>query len=174
MRELTGICPRGLRARIGKSTILGLACVFLALTAISCQSPEEEFAHGKLEKLCDGSIPVCAVHAACIVGDNDYVSADFPGGQRFVVQAVDLDTKAVVRLYFTEMVFPGTEFQIKLYGPGCASVETTHILDVDLFERAGDDRIVQFALPVTETGDHLLEIFADMAASYLLTVDLER
>jgi len=145
---------------------------FFCLSA--CQSPEEEFAQGKLEKLCDGSIPVCSVHAACIVGDGDYLAADFPGGQRFLVQADRLDTKAVIRLYFEEMVFPGTEFQIKLYGPGCSTLETTHIIDVDLFDRAGDDRIVEFVLPVTDTGDHLLELYSDMAAAYLLTVDLER
>jgi hypothetical protein len=144
------------------------------LGLIACQSPVEEFAQGKLEKLCDGSIPVCSVHAACIVNDGDYLAADFPGGQRFIVQADRLDTKAIIRLYFEEMVFPGTEFQIKLYGPGCSTLETTHIIDVDLFDRAGDDRIVEFALPIVDTGDHLLEIYSDMAAAYLLTVDLER
>ena len=148
--------------------------LLIGLSTWACQDPEEEFAAGKLQKLCDGSIPVCAVQAACIVGDNDYLEADFPGGQRFIVQADQLDTKAVIRLYFKEMVFPGTEFQIKLYGPGCATLETTHILDVDLFERAGDDQIVQFELPVDQPGDHLLELYADMAAAYILTVELER
>ena len=144
------------------------------ILAVGCQTPEEEFAAGRLEKLCDGAVPVSSVQAACIVDDDDYLAARFPGGQRFVIQSNELDTKAVVRLYFEEMIFPGTEFQLKLYGPGCAALETLQVLDVDLFERAGDNRIVQFTLPVDESGDHLLEVYSDMAASYLLIVDLER
>ena len=144
------------------------------LLVAACQTPQEEFAAGRLEKLCDGSIPICSVQASCVVGSRDYLAAKFPGGQRFVVQANELDNDVVIRLYFEEMIFPGTEFQLKLYGPGCATLETEQVLDVDLFERAGDNRIVEFSLPVAEAGDHLLEVYSDMAASYLLTVDLER
>ena len=146
----------------------------LVLLATGCYSSEDEFASGRLEKFCDGSLPICRVQAACIVDNEDYLDADFPGGQRFIVQADYLDNVLVTRLYFQEMVYPGTEFSIKLYGPGCSTLETKQVLDVDLFERAGDDRTVTFILPIAEPGDHLVEVFSDMAAGYLLTIDLER
>ena len=140
----------------------------------ACQTSQDEFANGRLEKFCDGSIPICAVQAACIVGGTDFLNADFPGGQRFIVQANPLDNHLVVRVFFNEMVYPGTEFLLKVYGPGCATVEVEQVLDVDLFERAGDDRTVTFLLPIHEKGDHLVEVFSDMAADYLMTIDLER
>ena len=86
----------------------------------------------------------------------------------------DLDQRVVVRLLFTEMIYPGTEFMLQLYGPACSSREEKHVLDVDLFERAGDDQIVEFTLPINTPGDHMLEMFGDMAASYLLAIELER
>ena len=155
-------------------TGFGVCIPMMLSILLGCQSPQEEFASGRLQKFCEGSIPICSVHAACVVSNQDFLEAEFPGGQRFIVEADDLDRTAVIRLYFNEMVFPGTEFQIKLYGPGCGTLETTHLVDVDLFERAGDDSTVEFTLPIDVPGDHLLEIYSDMAAGYLLTADLIR
>ena len=145
----------------------------LPLVLLGCQEADDEFTSGRLERFCDGAIPVCSVQAACRVKNTDYLRAQFPGGQRFIVQADQYDTQLVVRLYFEKMVYPGTEFSLKLYGPGCASRETKDVLDVDLFERAGDDQIVTFVLPVKEPGDHMLQMFSDMASEYLLTIDLQ-
>jgi len=156
-----------------KGALLSLTLV-LGFVLVSCQSSQDEFASGRLEKFCDGTIPICAVQAACIVEKTDYLDADFPGGQRFIVQANELDSQLVARLFFNEMIYPGTEFLLKVYGPGCSTIETEHLLDVDLFERAGDDRTVTFLLPIHEKGDHLIELFSDMAATYLMTIDLER
>ena len=148
---------------------LRLLCLALLL---GCQQADDEFTQGRLETFCDGAIPICSVQAACKVSNTEYLRARFPGGQRFIVQADEYDTRLVIRLYFEEMVYPGTEFSLKLYGPGCSTRETKDVLDVDLFERAGDDQVVTFILPVKEPGDHMLQMFSDMAAGYLLTVDL--
>ncbi len=145
----------------------------LTLTT-GCFSQEEEFALGRLENPCAGSIPICAFQAACVLGRQDFLSGQLPGGQRFIVQADSLDRQIVIRMLFTEMIYPGTEFLLNLFSPGCGSLETEHIIDQDLFARAGDDRIVTFIMPIEEEGDHLLEVFSDMSAAYLLTVDLER
>ena len=147
--------------------------IIAALALLGCRDADEEFTQGRLEVFCDGAIPICSSQAACKVGSKDFIRAKFPGGQRFIVQADQYDTQLVVRLYFEEMVYPGTEFSLKLYGPGCATRETKSVLDVDLFERAGDDRTVTFILPVNEPGDHMLQMFSDMAAGYLLTIDME-
>jgi hypothetical protein len=154
------------------SRTLALAATIAALT--TCFSQEEEFALGRLENPCAGSIPICAFHAACVLGRKDFLSGQMPGGQRFIIQSDRLDRRLVIRLLFTEMIYPGTEFLLNLYTPGCGSRETEHIIDQDLFARAGDDRIVTFIMPLEEEGDHLLELFSDMSAAYLLTIDLER
>ena len=151
-----------------------LVLIATIATMTSCFSQEEEFALGRLENPCAGSIPICAFHAACVLGRKDFLSGQLPGGQRFIVQADPLDRQLVIRLLFTEMIYPGTEFLLNLFTPGCGSRETEHIVDQDLFARAGDDRIVTFIMPIEEEGDHLLELFSDMSAGYLLTVDLER
>ena len=151
-----------------------LILVGLAAITTGCFSQEEEFAQGRLENPCAGSIPVCSFRASCVLGRQDFLSGQLPGGQRFVVQADPLDRQVVIRLLFTEMIYPGTEFLLNLYTPGCGNFETEHIIDKDLFARAGDDRIVTFIMPIEEEGDHLLEVYSDMSAAYLLTIDLER
>ena len=145
----------------------------LCISTLSCRDADEEFTQGRLELLCDGAIPICSVQAACKADSKDFMRARFPGGQRFIVEADQYDTQLVVRLFFEEMVYPGTEFSLKLYGPGCASREIKDVLEVDLFEQAGDDRTVTFILPVHEPGDHMLQMFSDMAAGYLLTIEME-
>ena len=147
---------------------LTLAC------ALGCQTAQEEFAADRLEKICDGAVPICQSTAACVLGRRDYLAGEFPGGQRFIVQTDKLDQNIAVRVLFERMIYPGTEFMLQLFGPGCTSLETVQIIDEDLFERAGDDQILTFIFPIDEPGDHMLELFSDMAATYLLAIELER
>ncbi len=44
---------------------------------------------------------------------------------------------------------------------------------MDVFARAGDDRTLEFTLPTGGRGDHLLEIFSDMSAEWLITAEVE-
>ena len=90
------------------SRTLALAATIAALT--TCFSQEEEFALGRLENPCAGSIPICAFHAACVLGRKDFLSGQMPGGQRFIIQSDRLDRRLVIRLLFTEMIYPGTEY----------------------------------------------------------------
>ncbi len=154
--------------------LLNATPLLLGLMVAGCVTAEDEFTQGRLEKTCDGAIPICTFQAACVLGRRDFLEGSFPGGQRFIIHTDDLDQRVVVRLLFTEMIYPGTEFMLQLYGPACSSREEKHVLDVDLFERAGDDQIVEFSLPINTPGDHMLEMFGDMAASYLLAIELER
>ena len=153
---------------------LTISWVLCAVFFVGCITAEDEFTQGRLEKTCDGAIPICTFQAACILGRHDYLEGSFPGGQRFIIHTDELDKRMIVRLLFNEMIYPGTEFMLQLYGPGCSSREVKHVLDVDLFERAGDDQIVEFPLPINMPGDHMLEMFGDLAASYYLAIELER
>ncbi len=145
----------------------------LAFALLACESQEDSFIGRRLEDLCAGSVPVCELRAACVLDADEYVRGDFPGAQRFVVRAEAEDEPLVVRLLLTEMVYPGTELLIRLNAPACAAAEEAHLVDVDVFARAGDDRTLEFTLPTGGRGDHLLEIFSDMSAEWLITAEVE-
>jgi hypothetical protein len=79
-----------------------------------------------------------------------------------------------VRIFFTEMMSPGTELFLQLYESDCTvdkSKGFVNILDFDIFEEAGDDRTVIYNLHVMQEGEHLLELFSDCAGEYLLIVE---
>jgi hypothetical protein len=138
-----------------------------------CESQEDTFVGRRVEDLCAGSVPVCEVRAACVLDETEYARGEFPGAQRFVVRSEYDEERLVVRLLFSEQVYPGTELLVQLYAPACASVETEHFVDVDLFALAGEDRILELSFPMGSRGDHLLEVFSDMSAAWLLTTELE-
>ena len=143
-----------------------------ALAVAGCQSPEDEFTEGRLENLCAGTVPVCNVRAGCVLSDDDFVRGTFPGAQRYIVATDRPDQRVEVRLFFTSQRFPGTELLVQLSEPGCGRAEQTRLVDIDFFARAGDDGILDFSFDAPEKGDHLLEVFSDMSAGWLLTVDV--
>lgn len=145
----------------------------LPLFLLACQTQEAEFTEGRLENLCAGAVPVCDLKASCVLADDEFVRGQLPGAQRLIVRSDRDDMRAVVRILLDEQVYPGTELLLQAFSPGCGDLDQVQLLDVDLFDRAGDDRILQFTLELPEKGDHLLEFFSDMTARYLLTVDTE-
>ncbi len=162
-----------LSADVIRSLLTSFSVLALMLGAGACQDFEQTFTEGRLEHLCDETIPVCAVQAGCVIDDERYVESHFPGGQRLVVRSPYDDLTLVVRILLIEYVYPGTELFIQVYSPTCADFERERLVDVDLFELAGGDRTLQIELPLPERGDHLLELYSDMAARYALTVDME-
>jgi hypothetical protein len=148
---------------------LPLCCILLQ----GCLSDVEIFTQGRLEKVCNGVVPVCQVQAGCIADGEEFVRGEFPGDQRLLVRSEKIDQRLVVRVLLTEMVYPGTELLVQAFDPGCADLSEEHLVDLDLFEFAGDDRMFEFHLDLPESGDHLVELFSDMSAAYLLTFEVE-
>ncbi len=135
-----------------------------------CLSDESVFTQGRLEDPCNGSIPVCATQAACVIDDDEYVRSEFPGGNRLIVRTETEQATVVVRILLTEPIDPGTELLVQVFEPGCGDFDEDHPRDIDLFEFAGDDRVMEFELDMPGRGDHLLEVFSDMSSEYLLAV----
>lgn len=159
--------------RVQSSGYLALAALLCALAATSCVRQEEVFTEGRVETTCGDAIPVCDTRAACVLDDNVYVDGAFPGGLQSIVRTESGDNRIVVRFLLEEMTSPGSELLVRAHSPGCGTFNERHLQDVDLFERAGDDRILQYELELEGDGDHLLEIFSDMGAEYLMTVTVE-
>ena len=149
--------------------ILSLA---LLTTLTSCVSDEAVFTDGRIEDVCNSSIPVCATQAACILQDDEFYRSEFPGGVRMIVRSETENAKLIVRVLLTEPIFPGTEFRIQAHTPGCGQFDEGAAVDVDLFEFFGDDRTVEYELEIPGRGDHLLEGFSDMSSTYLLTTEV--
>jgi len=158
--------------------VLVLLLLGLPLAAGLGCTDEKIFTSGRIEDLCNGVVPACKKQAGCVLDDEHFTRGVFPGEQRIVVTSVTRDATLVARLLYTEMVYPGTEILIQAFSPDCGDVDMKQIVvdgpeDIDLFEYAGDDRIMDFELRLPESGDHLLEIYSDMAADYMVTTTVE-
>jgi hypothetical protein len=143
----------------------------------SCQSPEEAFIGDRLLSLCDEAYWICDVPAGCVLGNNQYVEGVFPGVRRVVVVTEKEDIDVQVRLFFRTMEAPGTELLVQLYEPDCTvnpDLGQAHLVDVDLFSKAGDDRILAFDLTALQIGEHLLEIYSDSSVEYLLIAEVKK
>ncbi len=166
--------PRALRCKPGSSFLRSsFFSLVLMLASSGCFTDVSVFTAGRTEDTCNGAIPMCRQYAGCAIDRESYVKGQFPGDLRISAFAEVPHSTLIVRILFTDMVWPGTELLVLAYSPGCGDVRGEHLVDVDFFDLAGRDRILQFDIPLESPGDHLVEIFSDMAASYLLTADVE-
>ncbi|MDF1562000.1 MAG: hypothetical protein P1V51_03105 [Deltaproteobacteria bacterium] len=154
-----------------------MLALVVVLAGLGC-TDETLFTQGRIEDLCNGVVPSCKKQAGCVLDDEHFTRGVFPGEQRIVVRSITRDARLIVRLLFVEMVYPGTEILVQAFSPDCGDVSMEQVVvdgpeDIDLFEYAGDDRIIEFHLDLPEAGDHLLEIYSDMAADYLVTTEVE-
>ncbi len=147
--------------------------LLVSLLVSGCFTDVSVFTSGRTEDPCNGSIPICRQYAGCALDEHSYVESSFPGDLRVSSHAEIPGSTLVVRILLMEMTWPGTELLILAYSPGCGDVRGEHLVDVDFFELAGRDRVLHFEIPLDSSGDHLVEVFSDMAATYLLTADME-
>ncbi len=157
-----------------KTIIPSLCLVLVAFGLGSCLTAEDAFTDDRLLKLCDEAYFICGRPTGCTLDKEHYVEGAFPGTRRVVIATEDVDTKIQVRLFFRTMESPGTELIAQLKEPNCTldtRLAQEHLKDIDLFEEAGDDRKLVFDLQALQEGEHVLEIYADASAEYLLVVE---
>lgn len=149
--------------------LLLLCTLCLGVLLSSCVDDESVFTDGRLEDLCNGAIPVCDLQASCMLTNEEYYRGSFPGGFYVFVRSNAESNRIMVRFLLTEMLYPGTELHVIVRTPDCGHIEEEHILDRDIFDFAGDDRIIDFDIPLPGKGDHLVEVVSDMNADFLMT-----
>ena len=153
--------------RVTKSALALLSvCIFSA-----CLSNEDTFTAGRIEKLCEASLPVCNTRVTCLVDEETYLRGVFPGAERALIYTPHPETTVTVSFLIDEQISPGTEMIVRAHQVGCVEVKEERLIDVDIFERAGDDRILSMTFDLEGRGDHLIEWFADATATYLVTVN---
>jgi len=160
----------------GLTALAAVVGLLVSWSLCSCESPEDAFIGDRLLSLCNEAYWICDVPAGCVLEDHEYVEGIFPGTRRVVIVTEKEDVDVQVRLFFSKMEAPGTELLVQLYEPDCTvnpDLGQVDLLDVDLFEEAGDDRILAFDLTALQIGEHLLEIYSDSAVEYLLIADVK-
>lgn len=145
----------------------------LVLPVLGCVDDTRLFTEGRIEDLCNEAIPICGSQAACTLDNNEFFNGEFPGGQRYIVRTEFEDQKMFARFLLDDLAFPGTEILVKAFTPDCGDFDQKHPRNVDLFDLAGDDRVLEFEIDLPGRGDHLVEVFSDMSATYYMTFDVE-
>lgn len=143
------------------------------LAASGCIDDARLFSQGRLEDPCNNAIPICNTQAGCTVHNESFYAGEFPGGLRFIVRSEAEDSTINVRFLLDNMIFPGTEMLVHVKTPDCGDFSEEHVQNRDLFELSGDDRVLDFILELPGRGDHLLEVFSDMSATYQMTTTVD-
>jgi hypothetical protein len=144
------------------------------LSAVSCLTAEEEFVQDKLYSICDEAYWHCGLATGCILDSDHYADGQFPGVRRVVVETKENDVDVQVRIFIGDALSGGTEMLVQLYEADCSldrNFGKAQLIDVDLIDEAGDDRVLTFNLHVMQEGEHLLEVYSDMTASFLMIAE---
>jgi hypothetical protein len=152
------------------SVLLVLAAIFMC----SCETAEEAFVGDRLATLCDEAYWICGYPTGCVLDEDHYVEGAFPGIRRVAVDVKDPETELKIRLFLSKMESPGTELLVQVYETDCTlntDIARAHLIDVDLFEEAGSDRMLSFDLTVLQAGEHLVEMYSDASVEYLFYIE---
>lgn len=153
-----------------RAILLSLGCVVLAS---GCGlGAEGNFTAGLTLDRCDGTYPVCQTTAGCTLGVGKYVEGSFPGARQFIVPAPE-EAIIKVKIFFREAVATGVDTEILWHEPGCFDTYQYASEGADIFLDAGNDKIFERQRQVFLAGDHLVEVFSDAVADYLLSVEVE-
>lgn len=150
---------------------------WLALTLLlgACGDGASVFVGDRIRNLCLEAYPTCGTTAGCRLSDDQYVVGTFPGARRLVVHSEADETDLEVRIYLEEAISPGTEIQIQARDSDCSlDIDDARFEDddYDLIDEAGGDGLLLLdPLTVSGPGEHLIEVFSDARARYLMTVE---
>lgn len=146
--------------------MLLLCCCGLGLGA------EGNFTLGLSRDRCDGTFPICQTTAGCTMGTGRYIEGRFPGTRSFIVPAPE-EAVITVHIFFKTQMATGIDTEILWHEPGCFDTYQYLSEGRDIFLEAGDDKVFSRSQQVFLEGDHLVEIFSDAVADYVVKVDVE-
>lgn len=158
-----------------KTTAAPTIALALLFTGAACD-PNSLEAHIKGRSLvpCVQHIPACpSLYAACELNDTTYAQVRFPGDSpfRFVVGARP-EEEIAVTLFFVAQADAGLDTRILWYEPGCSDVYVYESEGRNLLEEAEETNSITRSQIVYDGGDHLIEIFTDLQAETVITVQV--
>jgi len=140
----------------------------------ACASAEEEFIGDRLLNICDKPYHLCSFPTDCVLDGDHYVEGVFPSARRFTVVTSDTNTVMSIRFFLTGMQAPGSELWLQFYEADCTlnpPLGRLQLEDADIFDDAGDDRMLTYELEISQPGEHVFEIYSDSITGYLLIVE---
>jgi hypothetical protein len=144
-----------------------LTAAAAALVAGCDPTSEAAFTAGRGFNPCEQVIPTCSgQYAGCVLDDQGYTRAIFPGAVRFLTPA-DPETEIEVRIYLSVQKDAGVETLVYWTEPSCSDVYTYDSQGLNLFAQAAD-HVIRFRHSVHEGGDHLVEVVTDMQAEVVI------
>ncbi|MCB9557198.1 MAG: hypothetical protein H6707_13910 [Deltaproteobacteria bacterium] len=157
-----------------------LLATAVLLSCVGCipTTSREAFTQGADEIPCSATYPVCrGKFAGCRLANDSYISGTFPGSRKVVAETPPGDFKLQLRIYLDDRLSAGTDTEVLWYEPGCSEIYRYQLSKDgvggrDLFEIAGNNQVFSVTQRVVDAGDHLVEVFSDATASYLLRVDV--
>ncbi len=147
---------------LGGGLILGLG---------SCGDGEASLS-GRAEDPCIQSIPACpGLFAQCVLDPASYARVRFPGSFRFFAN-VEAGHEVEVVLYFADQRDSGIDTKIFWNEPGCTDIHEYKSQGLNLFVESEDTGVFTVRRQMIESGEHLIEVFSDMDADTLVTVNI--
>ncbi len=158
----------------GRWNVGRLICGFGGLLVASAcgTGPESNFTLGLELDTCNSTFAVCQTTAGCILNEDEYLEGSFPGSREFIVVA-DEEQIINVDIFFRTQVATGFDTEVQWSEPGCFDTFQYRSDGVDIFFEAGNDRILSVGQQIFLNGDHLVQVFSDATAEYLLRVRVE-
>lgn len=148
------------------------AAAALGLLLLGCGGSKEAFLGARSQDLCDQTWPVCERVVGCILGGQTYLSGRFPAQGQFLVRLQEPST-VTVGIFAEGIAGTGTDdAYIHWWENGCSRrirQSTTAVAFVAELERLSE---LTRSADLVETGDHLIEFFADTQATYFVKVDV--
>ena len=153
----------------GRLRLVALALVGVA-ALMGCDA-RDVFVGDRDRDECNGNWPVCTFRAGCNLNDREYMEGSFPGSRRFIVET---NGEAIIRVVILNLsqISPGADTEIHWYEPGCFERYSYNSDGADLFREAGKTGILEREREVFLAGDHLIEVFSDAVADFLLKVEI--
>lgn len=151
----------------------GLCVLAISAWVGACGTgPESNFTLGLELDRCDQSFPVCQTTAGCVLTTDRYLEGAFPGTRQFIVPAAE-EQVITVDIFFRTQEAIGVDTEILWSEPGCFDTYQYRSNGRDIFREAGNDRVLSVGQQVFLGGDHLVEVFSDAVAEYLLRVRVD-
>ena len=120
---------------------------------------------------CTGTLPVCSTNGGCVLDGITYAHGNFAqGGTKRVVVRTTVPSEIEVALFFRTETSPGTDTEVSWWEVGCRDRFSASSGGADVFAEAGPGRVWSRKQQVFTNGDHLIEVFSDAQAEYLLKV----
>lgn len=151
-----------------------LVAGFVVVLAGCLGDAQSAFTADRVLEACNATIPVCTTTAACVLGEGNYAQGSFAQGatRRFIVRTT-AEATVEVAVYFASESSPGVDTEIAWYEVGCRDRHSAASDGQDVFAEAGADRVWRRSQRLVTAGDHLVEVFSDAQADYLVRISLQ-